>query len=63
MDFTDDISTYHFRPLYNEEDYLCAYGQLYASEAAGITGEEFIPANYTLVKVYEGKCEWDGKGD
>lgn len=32
----------HFRTLYNEEDFLCVYGQLLASEAAGIAGEEFV---------------------
>lgn len=32
----------YLRPLYNEEDYLCVYGQLFASDAAGITGEGII---------------------
>jgi len=32
----------YLRALYNEDDYLCVYGQLFASVAANITGEDFI---------------------
>lgn len=38
----DEEDHMHLRVLYNEDDYLCAYGQLYASVASGITGEDFI---------------------
>ena len=30
------------RPLYNEEDFLCVYGQIYASLASNITGSDYI---------------------
>ena len=42
INYTEDAKDMYFRPLYNEEDFLCVYGQLYASVAAGITGAEFI---------------------
>jgi len=32
----------HFNVLYNEEDFLCVYGQLLASVAANITGDDFV---------------------
>ena len=32
----------YLRPLYNKPDYLCVFGQLYASNAASISGEELI---------------------
>jgi hypothetical protein len=32
----------YFRVLYNEDDYLCVYGQMFASTASGITGAQFI---------------------
>ena len=35
-------SDMHFRTLYNKDDFLCVYGQLLASTALAITGEEFI---------------------
>ena len=37
---TDDASP--FRVLYNEDDYLCAYGQMLASTALAITGDELV---------------------
>ncbi|KAL7522115.1 hypothetical protein ACHAWX_006802 [Stephanocyclus meneghinianus] len=36
---TQDI---HLRTIYNSQDYYCVYGQLLASLAANITGDEFI---------------------
>ena len=38
----EEEETIYLRPLYNEEDYLCVYGQLYASVASAITGPNFI---------------------
>jgi len=32
----------HFRVLYNEDNFLCVYGQMFASTASGITGEHLI---------------------
>lgn len=36
---TDEL---HLRTIYNSEDYYCVYGQVYASVAAAVTGDELI---------------------
>jgi len=41
INYTEDQDLY-FRTLYNEDTFLCVYGQLLASVAGGVTGEEFI---------------------
>ena len=38
----DDEELNSLRPLYNGDDYLCVYGQVMASAAMGVTGDEFI---------------------
>lgn len=37
-----DSDKLYFRPLYNKPEYLCVYGQLHASTALNITGDDFI---------------------
>lgn len=38
----DSNDKLYFRPLYNKPEYLCVYGQLHATTALNITGDEFI---------------------
>jgi subtilisin family serine protease len=42
IDYSEEEEGMHFRTLYNSDDFLCVYGQLLASVAAGIKGDEFI---------------------
>jgi hypothetical protein len=39
MNTTEEL---HLRTIYNSDDYYCVYGQVYASVAAAITGDELI---------------------
>mmetsp|Transcript_36292 Transcript_36292/g.86501 ORF Transcript_36292/g.86501 Transcript_36292/m.86501 type:complete len:936 (-) Transcript_36292:74-2881(-) len=49
---------YYLRTLYNEEDYYCAYGQLPATVASEIEGEEYIVQPVTAsLKMMKGSVD------
>ena len=42
IDAVNTTEEIHLRTLYNSEDYYCVYGQVFASVAAAITGDDLI---------------------
>lgn len=42
IDAVNTTEELHLRTIYNSDDYYCVYGQMFASVAAAITGDEFI---------------------
>jgi hypothetical protein len=42
IDAMNTIEELYLRTIYNSDDYYCVYGQVYASVAAAITGDELI---------------------
>ena len=42
LNYSPVDNTTYFRPLYNQDDYTCVYSHMLASDAAMMTGDDFI---------------------